>query len=498
LVIYPLLIDGFPVTDDGTWLIIRFTAFFETLRTGQFPVRFIYRLNNGMGYPVSNFLYPLYLYLATPIHIAGFNFVNSIKILLIFNIFLSVFFSYFWLRTRFDSISSFLGSAALVLSPYYLFDLYKRGSIGELLIFSIVPFILWQIEKNNFVLLSIGFSLLILAHNSLAVLFILLVICYAILIKSNIKLLIGSLILGFGLSSFFWIPAILDLSGTIFMNTKVSNFYDYLLIPKNYYLIGLSSILIITAGIAVAAYNKKLFRDRLFIFLMALSIIIVFLNFPQSKFFWKLFPFRDFIQFPFRLLSVLSITLVYLAAFTSNNLKNKKYVYSAILLTVFIFQTIIFLHTVEIQKHEEGFYSTNQSTTTVSNEYLNRWFIKPENNEKVFVVSGQGKVNTTNIRPGKINLSTNFETDGEIQVNYSYFPKWKVFVNGKEKEINYWKSGLINFQVDKGIYDINIRYEQSRLHKISNLISAVSIIVLIYFLIKIINIKFLSYTLKEK
>jgi len=67
-----ILKPGFPVTDDGTWLIIRFSAFFESFKSGQFPVRFLYRLNDGMGYPVSNFLYPLYMYLATPIHIVGF------------------------------------------------------------------------------------------------------------------------------------------------------------------------------------------------------------------------------------------------------------------------------------------------------------------------------------------------------------------------------------------------------------------------------------------
>ena len=195
---------GFPVTDDGTWLIIRFTAFFETLKSGQFPVRFIYRLNDGMGYPVSNFLYPLYLYLATPIHIIGFNFVNSIKLLLIINVFLSAVFSFLWLSKKFNSISSLVGSAALVLSPYYLFDLYKRGSIGELLTFSIVPFILWQIERRSFILLSLGFFLLILAHNTLGFLFLIFVLFYALVYKLNLKLVFKSLLLGIGLSAFFW------------------------------------------------------------------------------------------------------------------------------------------------------------------------------------------------------------------------------------------------------------------------------------------------------
>src|SRR5680860_1306967 len=60
---------GFFVTDDGNLMIIRFSAFYESLRSGQFPVRFLYRLNNSYGYPVADFLYPLFMYLSL-IHIS--------------------------------------------------------------------------------------------------------------------------------------------------------------------------------------------------------------------------------------------------------------------------------------------------------------------------------------------------------------------------------------------------------------------------------------------
>ena len=98
-----LLHSGFPVTDDGGWMVIRFSAFFQTLRNGEFPVRFLMRLNNGYGYPVADFLYPLFMYLAVPIHILGINFVNTIKTLLILCIFTSSLFTFLWLRKIFDN-----------------------------------------------------------------------------------------------------------------------------------------------------------------------------------------------------------------------------------------------------------------------------------------------------------------------------------------------------------------------------------------------------------
>ena len=75
--ILPLLSKGFFVSDDGEWMVIRFSAFYEALRSGQFPVRFLMRLNQGYGYPVSDFLYPGFMYLGVPLHVIGFSFVDT-------------------------------------------------------------------------------------------------------------------------------------------------------------------------------------------------------------------------------------------------------------------------------------------------------------------------------------------------------------------------------------------------------------------------------------
>src|SRR6266498_4351646 len=60
--ILPLLHPGFFSTDDGEWMIIRLSAFYPAFADGQFPVRFMERLNFGYGYPVAEFLYPGIMY----------------------------------------------------------------------------------------------------------------------------------------------------------------------------------------------------------------------------------------------------------------------------------------------------------------------------------------------------------------------------------------------------------------------------------------------------
>src|SRR5680860_665487 len=215
---------GFFVTDDGNWMIIRFSAFCESLRSGQFPVRFLYRLNNSYGYPVADFLYPLFMYIGTLIHVIGFSFVNTIKIILGLSIFASSIFTYLWLRKFFNKLSSLVGAISYTFFPYHLYDIYTRGSVGEVLALSIVPFILWQIEKKSLFLTSFGIALLILSHNSLALLFLPVIILYMffrvdfkreIFKKEFIKQL-AAVSFGLFLSAFFWLPALYDRQYTVF------------------------------------------------------------------------------------------------------------------------------------------------------------------------------------------------------------------------------------------------------------------------------------------
>lgn len=483
---------GLPITDDGTWLVIRFSAFYETLRTGQFPVRFIYRLNDGMGYPVSNFLYPLYLYLAVPIHVLGFSFLNSIKILLIVNIFFSSFFTFFWLNKKFNDTSSFLGSVVLILSPYYLFDLYKRGSVGELLTFSIVPFILWQIERKSLVLLSLGFFLLIISHNTLGFLFLMFIAIYVLANKINIKSVALPFVLGFGMSAFFWLPALYDLSSTVFLNTKVSSFYDYLFKQKDLYLIGISSVFIIFASIYLLLFQRiKIKSNAFFLISIILSILIIFIQFPQSRIFWEIFPLKDFIQFPFRLLSLLIILLSFQAAFTANGFKKNKWFYTSILVVLLFLQSFVFLNKISFQNYEDSFYSTNQSTTTITNEYLTKWYKIPSGvkNDKIEIVSGEGKILDNILYPRDLNFIIQNNNPVEIRVNILYFPGWSAVVNGKEVKINYEKDGLIHLNLSPEENRVSLEFKETKIRNLANLFSIISFLILIA--ISLVNLSYL-------
>lgn len=220
---WPLLSPGFFRSDDGDWMIIRLAAFHQTLREGQFPVRFLYNLNHGYGYPVTNFLYPLPFYLGETIHLLGFSFIDSVKILFILSFILGAVFMYFY--------AGFWAAIIYTYFPYRLFTVYKRGSLGEAVAFIFLPLIFYFLERKNVILSAIFTACLITSHNVVAFIFFPLAGLYCFWHQKAIAPVISYLLLSLVLSAWFWLPAIYDLQFTHAMNISVSDYTKYFLWP---------------------------------------------------------------------------------------------------------------------------------------------------------------------------------------------------------------------------------------------------------------------------
>src|SRR3990167_10036650 len=114
LSLWPFFKRGYFESHDGEWMVIRFSAFHQTLSSGQFPVRFVDRLNHNYGYPVLNFLYPLPFYLAEVPKALGFGFIDSVKITFISSTFASAFAMYWALIQIFTKWADFAGAIVYI------------------------------------------------------------------------------------------------------------------------------------------------------------------------------------------------------------------------------------------------------------------------------------------------------------------------------------------------------------------------------------------------
>ena len=485
IAIIPLFHRGFFPTDDGNWMVIRFSAFYEALRNGQFPVRFLPRLNNGYGYPVADFLYPLFMYIGVPIHVLGFSFVDTIKLILVASLLSSSFFCFLWLRKIFGNIQSSIGALIYTLFPYHLWDVYKRGSVGEVLALSIVPFILWSLENNNVALAGLGYGFLITAHNTLALVFIPVIFVYDFVSskkdkRSNLLKSLKPLVLGIGLSSFFWIPALYDKQFTVFDKTKISDFSNYFITLKDFNLLGLISLVVILVNF-LFLYKKK--KGNFFYFII-ITIIAIFLSTPFSKVIWDAALLTSFVQFPFRFLSVVVLGVSYLAAYSLSQIDNKYLPFAAFFyLIVIFFSAKDFIYPKTFQNYPDTFYSTNQATTTVKNEYMPKWIKEiPQNSykEKVEILDGNGKIQNLLYNGNRISFNIVSSANTQLQINTIYFPGWNVEENGRKIPISYVnKNGAIRFKVAKGLNFVKVSFTETPIRLFSDLISLGSLIVLI-------------------
>lgn len=491
--VWYLFVNGFIRTDDGDWMIIRFSAFYQALADGQFPVRFLGRLNFGYGYPVATFLYPGFMYLTVPFKVVGLSFVDSIKAIIGLSMVGSGVLTFLWLRKLFDDWSSLFASLFYVYVPYHLFDVTKRGSVGEILSLAVVPFIFWQIEQRSVALSSIGIALLIISHNTLAILFLPVILSYMGLSiyvskkrREMFRKYLTTVILGLGMSAFFWVPAILELSFTVFSKTKISNFGQYF---ADYNLIGISTLLIFAAGVVAFIKNKDLIKNhRLTLIFFGLGVLSIFFASSLSSFLWSVLPV-SFIQFPFRFLSVTILCAAFVFAFVNSQISLKfRIVFGLTIVVLTIFLSKNYLMPKEFSLKDDSFYSTNEATTTVQDEYMPIWVkAKPQShfNDKVAISRGEGSVGNISYNSKKISFNYLSDVPSVVRISTIYYPGWTAESNVGEKAIFYDNDqGLMDVKVTSSDRKITLLFGETASRYISDVISVLAFLGLSFWVFK--------------
>lgn len=509
IALWPFFRKGFFESHDGEWMVIRFTAFHQTLSSGQFPVRFVDRLNNNYGYPVLNFLYPLPFYLAEIPKILGLGFIDSIKVAFVIPTIISVVAMYLALAQIFEKRAALTGAVLYLFTPYRFVDLYTRGSLGENLAFTFVPLVAYSLfkisqGKNIYLpLLSLSIFLLTISHNVIAALFLPFFYISIYFLKKKYWLKINfSFLIGVVSSSFFSIPALYDLKFVRLSQIKVSNISDHLvniwqlIIPSWGFgpnpnsaggistQIGLVVILVVLAATYLLFFKKA--KNTFAVYQILVILGAVFLMTKQSLFIWNNVPYIGIIQFPWRLLSLIVFMGAFLSAFVVNFFPRKNIV-AFIIIALAIVSTWPYIKPQKFTQKEEGFYSTNEDTTTVSGEYTPLW-VKEQKNQRAdqkIEINGIGKIENQIIKPTKYKATIDLKEKSQIIINTIYFPGWKVMSNGKNIPINYKnKYGLITFELPEGKSAVIIKYGKSQLHLIAEIISLVGLLSIgVYFLI---------------
>ncbi len=516
LSIYSLSKPGLPPTHDGEYHVMRFQQFYKVLSTGTIYPRWAPDFNNGFGIPLFNFVYPLPNYVASFFHFFGFSFIDSFKLNMAVASMTGAILFYLWTKKYWGELGGLVSGVFYTFSPYHFLDIYVRGSVGEVWALALFPGLLWSFfsfyktTKMKFLLLSAMFLfLLIMSHNILALFFFGFFVLYFIflLFETKNKLLFLKhfaliIILGFFLSAPFWLSAISETKFVVGLKTSLP--WDHF--PKLYQLvysswgygfsgeegsgqmsfqIGIANLVAVFGGFIMFGILRK---KEIGFFLISF-LFFLFLITPFSLWLWKTIPFSSFIQFPWRLLSILILISSFLAGgLVKDDLyKNRKnqLIVAILLIVLSVSLGIKYakapFHHVRNDQYYLSRPNFTDGTNSPGNAFNTIWFDKSLGKPETRLISKTGKAKIEIFENKSSLIRANIEANKKerIQANIAYFPGWKVYVSQKQTGAKVNDRGLFEFEVPKGKSLVEIKFEDTDIRKFSWILGFTGLLLLV-------------------
>lgn len=498
--------EGFPYTHDGENHLARFANYKIALKEGQIPPRIAPTLFNRYGYPVFNYNYPLPSLLSLPFSVVKINYEVTFKIIVLISLFLgaigAVRFSSFFSTALLDKVNVLL---LWFFNPYIVSTIYFRGSIGEITAYALMSWLFAFIQKvvtNSFSLatflqLSVLWALFLLSHNSTVLIATPLLLLYAVvLLWQSKKLLLQfflTFLLGFALTAWFWIPAVLESSVTVVTQSENQSAFSshfatiqqLLFAPLTFGYsqkgsidslgtqVGLLPIFTVLFAIFILSRLRLKTSSKYthLLFFVVICVGLLFLQLTESEWLWNTVPLLRFVQFPWRLSLIFFICLIPVFTVVSSMVGKKIRFLLALLSFHFLW---IGTHVMPIDYFHRTIidYDAYTQSTSTQNENLPKTFTYLDIGDwepTAKILRGQGSVKTDFWNTITHTYSVESSTDVIVVEPVMLFPGWKTTVDSNM--VTYIDSeqiqGRLAFNLPAGTHAIHSTFSQATLSRIT-------------------------------
>lgn len=522
----PIFQKGYFTMHDDTQ-VGRVITMGRSLLDGQFPVRWVKDLGYGFGYPIYNFYGPLPYYFGGFLYSLSFSALFSTKMMFLVGIILAALCMYIFISHIFGRSAGLVSAVLYTYAPYHAVQIYIRGAVGEYWILVFLPLLLLGIinigehhEKAGMTIGGLSLAGIILSHTIFGYLvtgFLLFcIICllvFSLFTKKEIHLrkYVMLVLLGLGLSAFFWLPAFWEKSftsvqGFIWDKTDYRDHFVCLTQLWNSpwgfggstagcldgFSFKLGKIQIITAIAGIICFFIQKRKNNSINFIMIVGIIItafsLFMSLSYSKLLWQLIPNANYIQYPWRFITIIIFGLAILGGYVITTVKNRilRILLSLSLVTVTIIvnaklfkpDSQYFRESAAFETPEELRYNVSR----ISDEYLPPAIKRPKNASFVNLspIVTPASVRLEHFYESSVYLKYPMSSDipSEIIVRKTDFPGWKYYVNSIPV---YPKivGGFAHIQVPAGFSTLEMYFTNTPIRIIGNIISLISVLVLL-------------------
>ncbi len=532
----------YPMHDDLQ--AFRIHQMYECFKDLQIPCRWVPDMGYQYGYPQFNYYPPSVYYLGGLLHLIGFQFIDSAKIVFALGLLISALAMYLFLKDFLAKWPAFIGALVYTYIPYKAVSVYVRGSLNEFWTLAFYPLLFWsslkiikQGGRKNLAFFAISTALILLTHNLMTLIFLPVLgtwILLNVVLEKNWRSLIpifaGGL-LGVGIASFFTLPVFFE-QKYAHLETLVGGYFDYRqhfvsfyqLFISNFWgydssLFGTDDGMSLSAGqiqviaalftLILAALNfnnyKKLSITTFVLF--ALEVGVLFMIHQRSSPIWTLFEeVLVFIQFPWRFLSISTFLLSTLAAIGVFYIQKQDIrifkikaviVYPLILIfACFIFYLPFFKPNkwYEISDSEKFSGESWDKQLTISIfDYLPIYAEfpptapAPSNPETL-----EGSVEFRGAQKGSDYKQWNVDVfeASLLRAPIFDFPGMETYIDGKK--VSHWNDdcrgeefchGLVTFKIDPGYHTVLIKLKDTPIRSAGNYLTIFSLIILVVILL---------------
>ncbi len=567
-VLWPLVGPSYLSSHDGLHHLYRLVDLDWAVRGGVLYPRWLPNLGFGYGYPVLNYYAPLSYYVAELFHILGAGYIDAIKLAYAVGFLGSGAAMYLFAKEHLGQIPAILASLVYVYLPYHLADAYVRGALAEFLSFLFFPLILWCFYrliasgKLHYVVWSaLSLAGLILTHNLMALIFAPLLVAYVgfVWFQRRERRVLGyaalALCLALGLSAFYWLPGFAEarwarlgqvgpgatdyLPRLITMSDFFSPFLVYRYFPDHgvslehpmswlqFALICLS--LVVPFRLRHASWQAT---RRQLVFFQVATFVSLFMLFVYSRPFWDYVPFLRYLQYPFRFLSLTSLTSAFsigsLPLLFVDGTKGKADVAwasrgrtSGAISTVVVIVLAVMatalpglpIAPMYLPEHEEPLTEGTVNFATMAEydyltglwtrlwggpwllEYLPAWV--QEDRGAIFLPVEKAPVTPRDLGPedvpqislgsqGPLSRQLTVKTPQPMELSFHsfYFPNWQAYVDG-HRQTTYpsGKLGLLTVDIPSGQHELVVRFEDTPAERVGEMMALLSMLGILALLI---------------
>lgn len=505
----PTLHDGlFHVYDNVQ--VTRIQAMYSELQSGQFPVRYIDSFGHGGGYLLFKYYSPLLYYLGAFVMYLGFSAIKAVKLIYLLMTAVGATGCFMWLRSQTKGgWPATLGTLAFITAPYVTHDLFHRGSMTEAGALMLMPWALWAYGKlkqnpcpKNMGVAALIYGALILTHTLTGVMTGGLLSLYLIVKAPSwrVSLRYGlAIVLALGVAAFSLVPATLEKQTIQYENNSLlmRGYIDHPVTlaaqlinqgegeEKSAYL-GITLMMGYIIILVLSVSSPK-FRDQHgghAAFTLIAATVALYLIDPSSAWIWERVIYLRYFQFPFRLLTVVTVALTLGLAIIADYYRKAKVIVVA--LTMLLLVPLVFTRSYyQPLGYQYGTTYTVDDpcrTTTWADEYLSKWtnqcLLSPLPS-LVSTLSGEVSVSDIEVRQNGRVISYKTKGVGEVQVAKYYASEWVASdESGAKLSVSpHTEHGLIKVSIEKNEAQVTLRMVPSVYSKWGDLISLISLLI---------------------